>query len=558
MAFGRGGFAMSRRSLFALVAASLLTLLRAVHAQETSAVAVEPADLTKRPELVGKEVIVDDRISRFQFHPETGFDQIFLKRAPEVIFELPQRLRPTQNPTAAGVKIWGVLRHEKGRWWCDVNGYDSLPADLDRLNRGVALLPRRDVEGLTLWANWAERRGQAFKDEALVKRGREIQADVIRAESDRPNVRDPTAHWLALAERARTLKVPEPEPSAQAHRGFRAALATARTADEMKALVANIETAFPGARVPVADAPDLSRWEKPYAINPADAYRSAPADARVALDRRLLADALQQSLELRAKESPRSLLSLSEEAARRLPDRPLIAGRLLDQGVNSAAADVASLRQSEVDTLAKHFRESLHQPEKARELYRSWLNDQKDRRLSPRDAEGRIALAAQYERLLDDRSTAVSLLRDAWTIDPQSREVADAFRVRGFRKVKGEWIDSAKPKVPASETPESGTTTAEAGPESAPTRSASPEQPVALRSDALRGATPEEVKARMGGRPNRKTWVASQGQLVEQWIYFGAHQNQYVSILHRAGDPQPRVISYYSLPRVPGDPSPNP
>jgi hypothetical protein len=57
----------------------------------------------------------------------------------------------------------------------------------------------------------------------------------------------------------------------------------------------------------------------------------------------------------------------------------------------------------------------------------------------------------------------------------------------------------------------------------------------------------------LGGPPNRKTWVASQGQLIEQWVYYGPRLDQYVNILHKTGDPQPRVVSYYSLPHNPGD-----
>ena len=58
-------------------------------------------------------------------------------------------------------------------------------------------------------------------------------------------------------------------------------------------------------------------------------------------------------------------------------------------------------------------------------LSRKWTGENFDRRLSPRDAEGRVALAGEYDRLLEDRDTAVRLLQEAWKIDPQSREVAD-------------------------------------------------------------------------------------------------------------------------------------
>ena len=52
-----------------------------------------------------------------------------------------------------------------------------------------------------------------------------------------------------------------------------------------------------------------------------------------------------------------------------------------------------------------------------------------------------MSLAGLYEELLQDRVTAVELLRKAWRIDPTSRETEEAFRMRGFRKLKDEWVE---------------------------------------------------------------------------------------------------------------------
>ena len=56
------------------------------------------------------------------------------------------------------------------------------------------------------------------------------------------------------------------------------------------------------------------------------------------------------------------------------------------------------------------------------------------------DAEGPLELASNYEEMLGDTVTAVELLRKAWRIDPNSKEVAEAFRLRGYRKVRDEWV----------------------------------------------------------------------------------------------------------------------
>jgi tetratricopeptide (TPR) repeat protein len=533
---------------------------RPVFAQDVKAISVDPVELARRSDLLGREVVVDDRVARFQYHPDTRlFDEVYLKRCPDVTFALPARLRFQQSPQAPAVRIQGKLRKDGERLFCDVTAIDLLPSDLDRLNRAVAMLPKADSENRSGWSRWAERRGRAFQDEVLLKRAREIEAEAIRNEAGLPG-KDPVDHWLGLAERARAEKIPEPEPSALAHQGFRASLSRAANSEEAKAVVTRIEAFFPGASrpVPPEQEGDLARWEAPYAKDPAAAYRASNARARSALDHRLWADAVQRSIEKQAAENPKEMLNLAEDASKRLPDRPSLATKLLERGLGAESRSVGELRLSEVDSLATLYRERLKQPEKAKELYRSWLDDQRNHRLSPRDAEGRIALARQYEDLLDDRATATSLLRDAWSIDPGSREVADAFLRRGFRKVNGQWVEGSKARAARDATPEKGEGEATAADRKLETvnvsggESGGAGRGSGATGDSLLNATPSQVLAKLA-KPDRRVRIATQGRVIEQWIYFLQSGKQYINILHEPGNPQPRVISYYTLPRTASD-----
>jgi hypothetical protein len=307
------------------------------------------------------------------------------------------------------------------------------------------------------------------------------------------------------------------------------------SAQGWKPLLERIEAFFPKAKTPHV-ATDLTSWEAAYNQDPAGAYRRATPPVRAALDHRLWADATQRSFEVQAEANPKGALALGDEAAQRLPDRPAVATSLWTRGLQEAARDIGTLRRSEVDQIAKIYRDKLHQPEQAREVYRLWLDDQRQHRLSPTDAEGRVALASQYETLVGDKNTAISLLRSAWTIDPQSKETAEAFRQRGYRNVGDEWLAPVPQTVARNE-------------DSAPSR---PAIAAPVPSDTLLRCTPRQVRERLGGKPTRTVWVASQGQLIEQWIYVGAKQSQYVNFLHRPGDPRPKVVAYYSLPHRPG------
>jgi hypothetical protein len=304
----------------------------------------------------------------------------------------------------------------------------------------------------------------------------------------------------------------------------------------LQALVKEIEGFWPKSPAPTATGEgvaDLVAWLEPYAKDPAAAYRAAPEPVRAALDHRLWADATQRLIERRMEAEPGRALELAREAGTSLVDRPEVVRRLLEQGLKEATRDLGALRLEDVKAMARAYGETLHQPGAGRDLLRRWLNDQRDHRLSATDAEGRVILADLYDSLIRERESAVALLRAAWQIDPQSKEVADAFRRREFRKVNDQWIESSRP-----------------GPRPDNDPDAAPPNPATLpHSNTLRGLTPAEVRARLGGKPDRIAWSATQGQLVEQWIYRGVNQDQYLTFLHASGDPLPKVVASYARPR---------
>jgi tetratricopeptide (TPR) repeat protein len=520
-------------------------------AVDPGAVLVEPADLARRADLIGHRIAVDDRVRRFQWHKDTElYDEIYLRRT-AVVFRLPPRLYFKQAPRAMAIRLEGILKREGEQLVCDVTNLELFPGDLERLEGEAPALSPRDAEGRAALARWAERRGMDFKDEALLDRGRRLEAEALRIEAERPST-DPARQWLALARRGRQRRAAEPEPSALAHRALAGRLVNAEDVDGVQSLLKDVQEFWPDSPRPIAGPAqepgpenrnpeaDLEAWLTPYARDPAAAYRAAPPPVRAALDHRLWADATQRLAELRMAADPGRALEYAQEAAQALPDRPLVGKRLIGEALKTAMRDIAALRQGDVEALAQVYRGTLRQPEAANDLLRRWLDDQRDHRLSSTDAEGRVLLAGRYETMLGDRATAVALLQDAWRIDPQSREVSDAFRRLGFRKVRDQWVESTRAAGPDQE---SG-----AGPATGldPTNSRAA---VGAQNSSLRGLTPQEIRVRLGGKPNRIIWSASQGQVLEQWIYHGVNQDQYLNFLHVAGEPEPKVVAHYARPR---------
>ena len=496
-------------------------------------VTVEPAELDQKRDLVGREIVVDDRVAFYVTRTGNEPDELRLKRT-KALFLVPRGLRPAGRGRPAAVVVRGVLKSEGTGLVCQVSGLTVVPADMDRLERGLASLAAKDFETRKQWARWALARATDFQDQTLLKRAQEIDAAALVIEADlKTRGVDAPSQWMAMARDARRRHAPEPAPSALAHRALRARFAAAKTAADFAALRRDVEEFFPAAAGDRDSASlDLSRWLAAYANDPDAAYRSAPAGARRALDRRLWADVMEQNRILEPPSDPQAALERAQAAAAQLPEKPDLADRLVKQAVARARENLGGLRLADVRRLAELVGETQKAPEQAREILASWLKIQRER-LSNTDAEGPLALAGLYEELLQDHVTAVELLRKAWKADPTSREVAQAFRTRGFRKVKDEWVPGEGPGG--------------AG-QSAPATTPSPGQEAS--SQSLTGLTAEEVRRRLGGNPDRINYVGTRGRMIEQWQYLDTKHVRFVNLFHSPGEPKPRVVADYTLPRA--------
>jgi tetratricopeptide (TPR) repeat protein len=520
---------MTRR-IVTLVALFLWSPAHDAVGQQESHSLIEPTELANRADLIGHEVVVDDRVAYYVPRSGSEDDELQLKRTP-VTFLVPRRLRPTST-RISGIVVRGTLQRDGARLVCRVSGLKVVPPDLERLDSALASLGPKDYDARSDLARWALRRAAEFKDEALLKRAKVLEGELLRLEERRTRLSvDAPQEWMAKAQDARRRHVPEPEPSAWGHRALRAKLAAADSANALRALIQEIQTFFPEAAGDVAAGrANLGALETLIATDPAKAYRDASPAVRKALDRRLWADAQERLLRLEARADLRSALSAADQASAKLPEKPELPVQLVETAAQSALQDLGSLRLGEIKILSQVYRERLQQPAVALKVLRDWLDIQR-RRLSSTDAEGHVSLANLYDELLQDRVTAVELLRKAWKIDPGSKETAEAFRRRGFRKSGDDWAEA----VPGAE---SGSTA---------------DMPITIRPPAvtgqsLLGLTAEEVRLRLGGDPKYVSYCGSRGQLVEQWIYLDNKFVRFVNLLHTPGDSKSRVTAYYTLP----------
>lgn len=514
----------------------LLLVLSLILAVPAAAIAleVEPADLTRRPELLGREVTVDDRIKLTLTHDGRVWDEVLLMRTP-VRFILTSHLRLKTAPDRGQpIRLRGILRKLNGRqdergqeiYLCDVVERTLMKSDLERLDRAVADLGPKVAKQRYDWARWAGRRGTDFQDAALLRRADELNDQALRIEADLPST-DPPRHWLALSAKAKALGR-EVEAAALAHLGFRARLTKSTEAAEIERLAREVAESFPGAARPTHSSEDLGDWLPPYKIDPGNAYRLAPAEVRAALDHHLMADVLERKWDLLALADPKEGLTLAAQARERLPGRPEIARKLEDLGLKALERDVSSLRRDEVEALAKQLK-VRGETEQAEAVARTWLDDRRTGRLNRRDVEGRIVLAELYIEMLGEHRAAGTLLREAWQIDPGSKALTRAYRRLGYRRDDDRWISTDEPSA------DSEPDETIAGPGRRESK------------DPLLGLTRKQVRARLG-EPERIARAATQGQVVEQWTYRLPRGSQFINFIRVPGLPGATVQRHGLLP----------
>jgi tetratricopeptide (TPR) repeat protein len=497
---------------------------------------LDPHELAGRPDLVGREVIVEGREPRFDFSPRLNWYQFTFKGVP-ARFRLPDALALKDRPTFEAIRARGILAKEGQAMLLQVIAFEPLPPDRERLDEAVARLGANDAARRYDWARWGFARAKRYADDALTGRAAEVAADALRIEGEARENRA-ADRQIALAQAGRARGAAEPEPAALAHRGFRTRLVGLTDAAGARALAQEASAFFPAATRPVATpAPaDAAPLAKAYETDPAAAYRQASPALRATLDRDLVADLLAAALERSVAEAPDQGVVLADRAAAELADRPEVARRLREQGLAAMVRDLGSLREADVRAIAARYEQELGQPDAGKALLRRWLEDQRLNRLSATDAEGRLLLADKYEAILADRRTAADLLREAARIDPDARPVVEALRRRGFRQVKGEWVapagfEPAPPEAVAG--PDAGGATA--APAGGPT------------GDPYLGLSREEIRNQLG-RPGRVVRVATQGFLLEQWQYRGLGANaQYFNFGKRPDQPRPAVVAHGRL-----------
>ncbi len=406
--------------------------------------------------------------------------------------------RPDLYPRGADwLYVQGRLTRRNGKVVFDAESVREAPAPVELLR--VRLQASDDRQELARLIDEAKQLDSLYPDERLSEFVREAQAKIrqlafaqikrgdygaLLAYIEKYGDQLSADERLVLRHRAFVWMVRELERSPQV------------APDQWKSLAEKIAAAFPEAKRPRRVNPELA---KGYSQDP-DGYYAANPRLRRDLERLLLVRAYRHYFNARAEQvAPARYLALAEEARRVLPDAPEIAQSLYRQWVDYRRKDLEHLRRPELRELIDVVRRHLRDPGLAKKLYREWLTA-REAELAPDDAVGRLSLARDYEKLLQDRGQAARLLLEAVQLEPSLAEARQRLLEMGYRLRGGQWFEpNGRPVTPAkgrSEAP--GTRT---------------------RGVPRAGDLPSDVRRLMGGEPTRVARLATASGILEQWVY---------------------------------------
>ncbi len=452
-------------------------------------------DLETDSKLIGREVTAE---GAFQQRVGASRDQIVL-RGCKVAFQVPPEvLKALPSSLTGGLRITGTLAKQEGKLTVRVKSVERITAtDVDRFRSAAVQIAQDDARGWYQLADRTQRLAVALESGEIRGLAADSRRKGFRAEE---RLLRPTQvqELLEMAGRVEQVGLGEDETRRLRHKALRwqsdqLQQSKSATAAAWKKLAADVSKLLPGAQTArqTADAPALER----YRAKPIEVY-DADLESRNSFDRYFYVDAAGREL-LAASVAPNAdLLQLAADAKRRVPERPELSQQLLEKWADVEATRVPKLPPaSQVQQLVDVLRNDLKKPDRANAILRQWYDARREK--LGRSADGRVQLAREFRKELNDDATAAKLLLEALELEPDLPQAIEELKSLGYVKGPNGWTRGSDQAV------------ARATAVSA--RSKLPEV----------GMTPDLVRGILGPpKPEDVIRVATAGRVIEQWSYY--------------------------------------
>ena len=448
----------------------------------------------------GIQFVIEGRVSSMSAHL-LRFRKCSMSFMAAEGVEFPRRYQRTES-----VQVDGGMDLLNGKPVFLVRKLTELRPDLDRFRSQKVKLDDRQIDRWYEFADVLLKRSKFYDDPELAKLASEIQVDALRIET-RSLKRDDTDGLRKMAAKAKRLGAGDRFYLELVHRALwkerNSGVATVQ-------LLGRIRRDLEGSNV--ALDPPQPQMATRYFADPLTEFQRANESDRKKLARILWTDVWMKNHLKKAEANGSNGDVIADQIDSEVPEQHDLAEEYRDKWLKFRTDNIGDAPRSAVLKLAGVYRDR-EENEKAEETLRKWIHEREVEWRSEGPL-GTVRLAEEYLDLLEDRATAILLLRQAYARSGNDPEIAQRLRSLGVA------IGGAE--VAAADTPSDGD-------------GQKVDSPIRV------GMTREQVK-RVLGSPDDRVRLASSGEVTEIWT-FGARGTARLTVRFTRRLDQARPIS---------------
>jgi len=396
-------------------------------------------------------------------------------------------------PLHKNVRLIGRIEKVGARLEFKIEKYIEFKSDLDTIDEKVRLGDTTKSAIYYETANWALKRGEFYSDDTLKKKSVVLNESGLRLDYLAATGKSAET-FLALAGKATQMQASDPFRQQCLHSATQAELIAQKSQKNpaWSALLDHITERFPDSAKPLAEIPqDL--WTK-YRGNPNPIYNETEPELRSTLHRLLYLDVVQRKLsadfDAMGKDGFAAATWLEEVA----PDLQGRAATLREKELDYITSQVPRMRRKELLEFSARLK-SLEELDRESKVREQWMKQRQTLYESGRI--DRIDYSDDLSSVMLDNRAAADLLAEELRHTPDSTIARNRLDLMGYLFLKGKAILK----------------------ENAPVAMPDPFLEAIELGRVIPGMTGSQVRAAMGGGPERTARIVTRKGITELWNY---------------------------------------
>ena len=345
---------------------------------------------------------------------------------------------PKNISKSRSVEVQGNMGYQRGKMVFFVEKWTVLLGDEFRVRQQMRQFVDTDYQKMYALGQWTSRRAKFYSDQKLDELAATIFRQGVRSER-RQMKRNDALGLYQLAERIQTLQLGEDLRLELVHEAL---WIQRRTSRDQLVVRRSIRERLDGAETPLR--PALPKLQDRYLRDPIQVYVGTPASERAKLHRILYYDVEREIIESRARADKSNGKQIAAELEQRAPELHALAEKYVDGELNYRLRAIPEADRNSMLELSEEFRKR-NQLQKSRDVMRSWIESRETewRKAGP---SGLIRLADEYRQLMEDRETAVALLKQAYDQTKGAEEVEKKLNQLGVFRSGKQWSTTRQPR----------------------------------------------------------------------------------------------------------------